>query len=222
MEDIDKRIDEVNAKLLEGADTTEQLVETEVSAPVDMYQGRRKNIQEANMPRSRGAEARLGVDLSILEQGDLGYAFKRAKDEGDGAEREGDRERARLIRESYMQDTWLPTLDALVGLNGAEAILASQKTLDLLDNYALVEGGGSRGYTQAMVSSLYDLTEPQNSPSDAYVRYNIGKLSSLCGDGQIRAAVGLATQLKNSIDRGEHLASPEDYESLQKVIFKSY
>lgn len=204
----------------EASETGDEVVEEVQQTSVDNYQTRQR--AKMNMtPRARGADARLSVDLGLLEQQNISYAFKKAKDEVEGAERSGDRERARLLAESYMENTLLPTIDALVGLNGAAALLSNQRALDTLDGYALIPGRGSRGYTASLISSLYDTTALP-SDSDSYVRYYIGKLGVLCADAQIRAAVGLATQLKDSIDKGEHRASPEDYEKLQKVIFKSY
>lgn len=217
---IQETINDFLTETKKGRETVEEVEET-VSAPVDNYQATQNPMREKLAPRPRGADARLGVDLSILEQGNLAFAFKKAQDEAEAAEREGDHERARLTREAYMQNTLLPTIDALVGMNSAAALLANQEALDTLDRYAFVEGGGGRGYTSALINSLYDTTAlPSNS--DAYVQFYLSELKSLFGEGQIRAGIGLANQLKDSIDRGEHIASPEDYELIQRAVFKSY
>lgn len=221
--DIDKRLKEVNDALLaQSTDETEIDTKEEVianPAPVDNYQVQHPMMRERLTPRSYGGSSRVPLELNILEDGRLRFSFKKAKDEVEAYRREGDNERARLRQAQYMQDEFLPVIDALAGLNGADALLANPDALSLLDSYVLVDGG-SRGYTASFIASLYD-SAPQPENSDSYIRTQIAKLKALCGDGQIRTAVGLANQLKNVIEKGEHRASPEDYEIIQKVLFKT-
>lgn len=120
-----------------------------------------------------------------------------------------------------MQDWFYPTVDALIRLNSQEELLASQDALEALDALALVPGGGrTDGYTSVYVSNLY-APAGNTYHSDAQVRQAVGRIETLCAAGDIRAAVAVANRIRDKIERGDNVATPDDYELIQKVVLRS-
>lgn len=113
----------------------------------------------------------------------------------------------------------MPAVDALVLFGSADELLAMRQVLNELDDMTLPDGGVSgKGYTEALVRSMYDSELGQNgSKSDDVVRRCVCELRMLTDSGNIRAAVGKATKMLEKIESGENSADDYDYSLIQRI-----
>ena len=117
-----------------------------------------------------------------------------------------------------MNENFLPAVEIVVNSTSPDEVLNSKRALDELDKYALLEGSG-KGYTATYIRQAYgNQLGQQEGRSDASVRSDVMRLNSLLDEGQIRAALGLANNLKNKIDRGDAMADDIDMELIGRVI----
>lgn len=211
-QELDARIAKTN-ELMVG-DTED--APTPTSETVDVFQQERDARLDAPRPTARGARPKMKLDLSMLDSSHIKQAYKKALDDSDYYTNIGNKQYANMIKSQYMSDQFMPTVDALVRLNGADAILANRDALRQLDQLTLLDGTRGSGYTEALVRSLYS-PETRVERSDGAIRRGVKELQRLCENDQIRAAVGLAGNLKGRVDRGENIATSEDYETIQRV-----
>lgn len=218
MEDLDTRIDQVNAELFTGAgeeQVSETVEETIVEQPVDLLQQSRDSRREYQPRGSRGAMPRMKLDLSAID-GNLMYAYKKAKDDSDYYKNIGNRQYAYMVRQQYMDDYFLPAVDALIKMNGMGAVQSNKELLRKLDALTLLDGTEGNGYTETFITSMY-APEGQVEASDGQVQDAVREITYLCETDQIRSAVGKANGIKKRIDAGENVATDEDYEVIQRV-----
>lgn len=201
----------------------------DVAAPqaVDIYQLAYNNrFNESKRQRPNGASPKMKIDADVAISGlspseGLRAAFGAAKDTYARLMAKGDVARAKMAQEQYMQDRFLPAIDAIVHANTADELANADNVLDELDKYVLTPGGSTKGYTRAYVQKLYGEEMGKTEPiSDGFVRREVDDISELAAEGQIRAAVGKATKLQKMIDAGEHSASDDDYALIQKVALR--
>lgn len=203
------------------AEESETGMPTPVSPPADLWQERQRALRAQPVRPIRGAKPRMKLDLRLLLEGPIQEAYKKAIDDSELLQQEGEIERARLIQQQYMQDYFYPTVDALIRLNSQEELLASQEALETLDALVMVPGGGATdGYTSVFITNLY---APAGNivKSDAQVREALRRIKALSSNGQVRQAGAVATRIQESIDAGNNLATPEDYELIQKVVIRT-
>ena len=79
-----------------------------------------------------------------------------------------------------------------------------------------------KGYSASYIRQAYgDLLgkdiEDKFGASDPFVHEAIMRIKSLVFMDNIRSAVGLAKQTKERVDKGEHMASEDDYALLSRV-----
>lgn len=193
----------------------------EVVQPVDLLQRRRNSIQGRPAPRVRGASKKLMLDLDRLLDNGIERAYRKAVDDSELLRAEGELQQAQIVEQQYMQEQFQPIVDALIRLNSQEEVIASQEALATLDSLAMVPGGGrADGYTSIFVSSLYEPIEGQQFRSDIDITQGINRINMLADRQQMRAAITLAKQLTEAVDRGDSRATPEDYEFLQKIALR--
>lgn len=224
MDEIDKRIERfkeayVSKTSIADGSQVEEVSETEeevVQKPVDLLQQSRNARREYEPRGSRGAKPKMKLDLSAVQDGRLRHAYKKAKDDSDYYTKVGNKQYASMIKQQYMEDYFLPAIDALVKLNGMGAVQTNADLLAQIDSLALVEGSRGQGYTKAFLQSMY---EPEGvvERSDGQVRDAVKQIRYLCETDQIRTAVGKANDIKRRIDSGENVADDEDYEIVQRV-----
>lgn len=218
--DIDEAINSTNEAIftpfgeVEETTETEEIVET--PAPTDVYQNRRNEAYDMPKRDARGAMPRMRLDLTALQNSGIQHAYKKAKDDSEYYKNTGNSKYSTMIKQQYMEDKFLPVVDALVRMNGLGAVQSNQQILSELDGLTLLEGNQGQGYTQAYLASMYGL-EDAVERTDAMVEHAIREIKYLCANDQIRAAVGKANDIKKRIDAGENVASGEDYELIQKV-----
>lgn len=210
--------------MFEGGDEVEDIAveatetASNVPQPVDTYQQAFDERQAQFKPRTQGARPIIRKYLpDVVDR--IKDSYQKAKDDTEYAKKIGDTKRAQMIQQQYMQDYYLPAVDAMVRLASKQDLLSSQEALDQLDEFVLVEGTRGNGYTATFVEQMYE-DGMQPIVSDGVVRKTLGRINKLCADDQIRAAVGMARDLKQKIDSGENIAVPEDYEIIQRVALR--
>lgn len=191
--------------------------------PVDIYQQSQDRIYDASQkayPKGASKIVNMAVNAVIDGHGadGLAKAFQRVKDDINALKERGERGRAALIRQQYMQEDFLPAVEVVVNSTSPDEVLNSKKALDELDKYALLEGAG-KGYTASYIRQAYgNQLGQQTGRSDASVRSGIMRINALLDDGQVRTAYGIANGLKKKIDEGEAIADDIDYDLLGRVV----
>lgn len=191
--------------------------------PVDIYKQSRDRIYDVNNKKyPKGASK--AVDISVYSVIDgvgaegLAKAFNKAKQDVLALMDRGERGRAQIRRQQYMQEDFLPAVEIVVNSTSPDEVLNSKQALDELDKYTLLEGAGN-GYTATYIRQAYgNQLGQQEGRSDPSVRSDIMRLNSLLDQGEVRTAVGLANSLKEKIDRGEAMADDIDYDLIGRVV----
>lgn len=191
--------------------------------PIDIYQRdieRAETVRRKSYPRGSSK----AVDMSVYAVIDgvgaegLAKAYKRAQDDIDVLKDQGERGRAQIRRQQYMQEDFLPAVEIVVNSTSPDEVLANKKALNELDKYALLEGSG-KGYTATYIRQAYgNQLGQKEGRSDASVRSEVMRINSMLDNGQVRTAVSTANQIKDKIDRGENQADEVDYELISRVV----
>lgn len=204
-------------KSLKQAEKEQPVVKEDLTT--DLYQQNAdKRFDESKKSRPKGASAVVTLATHDVIDESLAHAYKKAKDDSDLLKRQGERDRAEMRRQQYMEEYFLPAVEIVVNSSSPDEVLNSKKALDELDKYALLAGSGN-GYTASYIRTAYGNQLGQKSGiSDPYVTSQVRKLNSLLDSGEVRIAVGLAKGLRDKIDAGERSANEEDYELLSNVI----
>lgn len=191
--------------------------------PVDVYERDRERIRDVNA-KSFPKGSSKAVDMSTYAVIDgvgaegLAKAFRKAKADIEALKERGERGRAEIRRQQYMQENFLPAVEIVVNSTSPDEVLANARSLSELDQYALLEGAG-KGYTATYIRQAYgNQLGQKEGRSDASVRSDVMRLNSLLDQGEIRNALGLANKLKEKIDRGEAQADDVDYELIGRVV----
>lgn len=186
---------------------------------VDIYQRDvNKRIENSKKSFPRGSSVIVATAVAEVVDERLAHAHKRAKDDSDLLRKRGERDRADMRRQQYMEEYFLPAVEIVVNSTSPDELLNNKKALDELDKYASLQGSG-KGYTASYVRQAYGNQLGQvEGRSDAYITSEMRKLNGLLDNGQVRSAVGLARKLKEQIDKGEHLADENDYELVGRIV----
>ena len=234
--DIEKNIEEFSSqelkrlkterKELEAADKESEKATVDQPVPMpptDLYQRDRMRVRDAGskaFPNGSSAIVNMAVNAVVDGMGaeGLARAYKRAKDDSDSLKARGERRRAELRRKQYMEENFLPAVEIVVNSASPDELLNSKSGLEELDKYVLLEGSG-KGYTATYLRQAYgnQLGQVEGRSDDA-VRSGVMRLNALLDDGQVRTALGLASKLKEQIDKGEHRADDPDYDLLARVV----
>lgn len=191
-------------------------------APVDIYQRNQDRLYEyrqKSFPKGSSQIVNYAV-ASVIEGAGaegLARAYKRARDDSDSLKDRGERGRAELVRQQYMQEHFLPAVEIVANSESPDALLANTKALEELDKYVLLEGSG-KGYTAAYVRQAYgnQLGQVQGR-SDETVRTGVRRINMLLDSGEVRSALAIANSLKKKIDAGEAQADENDFELISRV-----
>lgn len=191
----------------------------------DIYKRNQDRIYDVGQKKfPHGSSHIVNIAVRAVVDGDgaegLAHAYKRAKDDSDSLKERGESGRAELIRAQYMNEHFLPAVEIVANSASPDELLANEKALDALDQYAMMDGGGSgRGYTATYIRQAYGnqlgQVEGRSEPS---VRSEVQRLNRLLDEGQNRTALGIANKLKDQIDKGEKMSSDEDYELISRVV----
>ena len=148
----------------------------------------------------------------------LAKAYNKAKEDVAALKDRGERGRAEILRQQYMQENFIPAVEIVVNATSPDEVLNSERALGELDKYALLEGSG-KGYTAAYIRQAYgNQLGRQKGRSDPSVSSGVMRMNALLDGGDVRAAVGVANDLKDKIDRGDAMADDIDYETIARVV----
>ena len=191
--------------------------------PIDIYQRNQDRIRETSRksyPHGSSAIVNTAVYSVIDGAGGegLAHAYKKAKEEVDTLKDMGERGRADLRRQQYMQEYFLPAVELVVNSASPDEVLNSKQALADLDKYALLEGSG-KGYTASYIRQAYGNQLGQvEGRSDASVREGVRRINMLLDEGQVRTAYSIANSLKDKVDRGEAMADDIDYDLIGRIV----
>lgn len=197
--------------------------EEQPSEPVDIYQRNQDRLYDVNkkiFPNGSSPVVNVAVTSVIEGAGaeGLARAYKRAKDDCESLIDRGERGRAQLVKQQYMQEYFLPALEIVVNSASPDDLLANTKALDKLDEYVLLEGSG-KGYTASYVRQAYGNQLGQvESRSDDSVRSGVQRINALLDEGEVRTAYSMANSLKKKLDKGEAIADENDAELIGRVV----
>lgn len=224
--DIKQNIIDFSKREMERVSKPQVVVEEETEEevdPVDIYQRNQDRIYDVSQKTyPRGSSAAVNMSVYAVVDGvgaeGLAKAYKRAQDDIDALKDQGERGRAEIRRQQYMQENFLPAVEIVVNSTSPDEVLNSKNALEELDKYALLEGSG-KGYTATYIRQAYgNQLGQQEGRSDASVRSGVMRINALLDDGQIRTAFGVANDLKDKIDSGQNQADEIDYELISRVI----
>ena len=219
MDDLEKRIDAANDMVL-VEETTSAAAEP-MPQPVDtwqMYADARREYDRKRFPN--GATKKYKMQAEDALDG-LRGAHTRAKMDIDNAIQHGDKMRARLWKQQYMEENFMPAIDTLVLLGSADELLGMTGVLEEFDKLAMADGVSGKGYTEALIRSMYDgQLGNMKSKSDAMVKGTVANIEKLVNNGDIRNAVGQAQKMLDKINAGENAADDSDYDLLQRVAVR--
>lgn len=197
--------------------------EAPLLAPVDVYQShadRRYEMSKKKFPKGSRAIVLASAKAVIDGEGGegLAHASKRAKDDIDSLKSNGYGERASIRATQYMEEQFLPAVETVINYTSPDELLNCKEALSALDKMALGVGSMS-GYTAAYVRQAYgEQLGQKQGESDPTVRASICRIKSLVGADQMRTAIGVARNIKEQIDNGEHQAGPEDYAIIGRIV----
>lgn len=190
--------------------------------PVDIYQRNQDRIYDVSLKSyPKGASAIVNTAVTSVIEGNgaegLARAYKRAKDDSDSLKARGERGRAELVRQQYMQEYFLPAVEIVVNSTSPDEVLNSKRALEELDKYALLEGAG-KGYTASYIRQAYgDQLGQVVGRSDDSVKAGVRRINMLLDSGNVRTALSVANNLKKRIDEGSAMADDADAELIGRV-----
>lgn len=178
----------------------------------------RQRMVEGNTPRPRGARAKVSAEIDIIINKRLKRAYNIARETVEALLNNGDTARARMAQDQYMNEKFLPVLEAMTHTVPSDELLNASGALEKLDKYVLTQGGSPAGFSRAFIKQLYAMDMGRTETmSDNFIAESVERLKKLVGSNQIRAAVGLATKMLGLINKGQHMASKDDYELIMKI-----
>ena len=191
--------------------------------PLDIYQRNQDRIVEMSKKKFPKGSSKA-VDMAVYAVVDgvgaegLAHAYHEAEEDIDTLKERGERGRAEIRRNQYMQEFFLPAVEIVVNSTSPDEVLNSKRALDTLDKYALV-GGSGKGYTATYIRQAYgNQLGQQEGRSDPSVRSDVMRINAMLDDGQIRTAVSIANKIKDKIDKGDAMADDVDYNFIGRVV----
>ncbi len=226
--DIDENIQqfkEAELKRLKDArkGSDDESVESVATETVDLYQrdqDRIFDVSNKTFPKGSSFAVNMATTAVIDGQGTEGLskAYRKAKDDIAALKDMGERGRAELMRKQYMEESFLPAVEIVANSTSPDELLSNARALEELDKYAMLEGSG-KGYTATYIRQAYANQLGQvTGRSDPYVRDSIVRINALLDIGENRSAYGMASQLKDQIDRGERKADDTDYDFIGRIV----
>lgn len=201
-----------------------ETVEIGTGEPVDIYRLRANaRYEESKKTRPKGSSRLVKAVTESIINGDggadgLSRSKRKAEDDSEAIKQSGDKARAKMVRQQYMEENFLPAVEAVINYTSPDELLNCKDALDALDSMALGDGS-MKGYTAAYVRQAYgDQLGQKEGESDPAVIDAVRRIKILVSDDQYRTAVGLAQKLKKDIDDGKNIASDEDYALLGRIV----
>lgn len=223
---IAKRLEKVNEDMfkneLEGpSEPREGASNEEIVQVGDLHEQRRRERYMASQKTyPRGASPKVRIALMTLVE-NVAPVHAKVKAESEYLTKIGDKTRAKMARDGYMEDTFLPALESLVYLYGVDEVLNSRDALRKLDEFVLIDGGSGSGYSESFIRTLHG-SERGIAPavSDGVVENSVRDIRRLVERDEIRSAIGLAKRMRDQIEKGQHSASEEDWDLISTVAMR--
>lgn len=215
-------IAEVTERMFEEANTGNEDPDTIAEGapvappePVDYYQKNRDTASDAAKKSYPRGASTLTQKIAKEAIESLAKAKKRAEVDSDYWKERGDKKRAEMVKQQYMEERFLPAVEMVIIASTPDEVLNAKSILSSFDEQTFEV---APGYTASYIRAAYqDQLGNTSSKSDGYVRDQIQRLRYLASSDQIRAAYGVAKKLKDEIDNGEHTSSDDDYEIITRV-----
>lgn len=222
--ELETRIDKANAKFVTGEDAGGETP----AAPTDLYKrnvGSARAEQKKRRPNGSASIVKAVTKSVVTGDGQRGAglapAYKKARDDSDFFKKRGEEDRAEIVRNQYMEEHFLPAVEAVIAYSSPDELLNCREALAALDQYALGVGK-TNGYTAQYVRSAYGNAlgedySARTGKSDDYVTRIVYRIKMLANGGSNREAISLAVSAKKDIDEGAHIASDGDYALIGRV-----
>lgn len=201
-----------------------ETVEIGTGEPVDIYRLRANAVhEESQKMRPKGSSKLVKAVTECILSGDgggggLARSKREVEDDSEVMARSGDKARAKMLRQQYMEECFLPSVEAVINYTSPDELLNCKDALNALDSMALGDGS-MKGYTAAYIRQAYgNQLGQKEGESDPAVIDAVRHIRKLVDDDQYRTAVGLARKIKKSVDDGENIASDEDYALLGRMV----
>lgn len=187
----------------------------EPQVPVDYYRKLRGEMLDESKKAHPHGVSTLTKKIAEEAIGELAKAKKRVEADSEYWDKRGDKTRADLAKQQYMEERFLPAVEMVIIASTPDEVLNAKEILSEFDKQTFEYGPG---YTASYIRTAYgDQLGNAAVQSDGYVRDQVQRLHYLASSDQIRAAYGVAKKLKDEIDGGEHTASDDDYEVIARV-----
>lgn len=218
--ELDQRIKSANNQMIgdePGIEVMQQQMEeaTPLPQPVDLYDQNRIRMREESkkvFPHGASTLTKKIADEALAE---LARSHRDAEGKSDYWESRGDKVRAKMVKDQYMEEKFLPAVEMVIIASTPDEVLNAKDILSAFDEQTFEYGPG---YTASYIRTAYgDQLGNASNGSDGYVKDVVERVKFLAGDGQIRAAYGLAKKAKEEIDNGSHQADDVDYEIITRV-----
>ena len=222
--ELETRIDKANAKFVTGEDAGGETP----AAPTDLYKrnaGSARAEQKKRRPNGSASIVKAVTKSVVTGDGQRGAglapAYKKARDDSDFFKKRGEEDRAEIVRNQYMEEHFLPAVEAVIAYSSPDELLNCREALAALDQYALGVGK-TNGYTAQYVRSAYGNAlgedySARTGKSDDYITRIVYRIKMLANGGSNREAISLAVSAKKDIDEGAHIASDGDYALIGRV-----
>ena len=222
--ELETRIDKANAKFVTGEDAGGETP----TAPTDLYTrnaGSARAEQKKRRPNGSASIVKAVTKSVVTGDGQRGAglapAYKKARDDSDFFKKRGEEDRAEIVRNQYMEEHFLPAVEAVIAYSSPDELLNCREALAALDQYALGIGK-TNGYTAQYVRSAYGNAlgedySARTGKSDDYITRIVYRIKMLANGGSNREAISLAVSAKKDIDEGTHIASDGDYALIGRV-----
>ena len=225
MDDLDKRIAEANEEFI--SEEEEEVIETPSSPVVDVYFEREKIQRDLNSNSfPRGSRELVNATVRDVVEGagarSLARAYKEARDDSEYLKERGDKRRAQVVTNQYMEESFLPAVEVIINFTSPDELLNSKSALDTLDKYAL--GIGSmKGYTEAYVRNAYaDSLGRVEQASSPIVEDAVAKVTGYLDTYQDMMAKAVAQRMVDKIKEGKCISSEPHYKFLLMVAKAKY
>ena len=137
--ELETRIDKANAKFVTGEDAGGETP----AAPTDLYKrnaGSARAEQKKRRPNGSASIVKAVTKSVVTGDGQRGAglapAYKKARDDSDFFKKRGEEDRAEIVRNQYMEERFLPAVEAVIAYSSPDELLNCREALAALDQYA--------------------------------------------------------------------------------------
>ena len=208
---------------MENTQPTQVEIPPMVSPQTDIYQRRlNERMDESKKRFPAGSSQRVLAIIEDAVNGDggrpgLAREYRRVKDDSDSLKEQGWKSRAKMLQQQYMEEKFLPIVEVVVNFTSPDELLNNSRALKTLDKYVMSAGSGS-GFTESYVRTAYaNQLGARPGLSDATIAEAVRRIKAMASNDNIRGAYAMAKKMLRKIDRGEAMASDDDYTLITRV-----